>query len=304
MAKYEVIVVGGGPGGLTAGLYSIRAGLKTLLLEKSMYGGQIVNSQHVENYPGFPNGISGFELASLMQQQAENYGLEMVTQEVNAVKTDSIHRVITTENEYETDVVIVAAGSEYSRLGVPGEEQYIGKGVSYCATCDGFLFREKDVAVVGGGDTAITDALELGQHVSNVYVIHRRDQLRAGQVLQQRAFDHPKIQFKWDSVVDQIEGDALVKELKLRNVKTKEISSLPVSGIFVAVGLRPNTGPFKDIVDVDENGQIIVDESMQTSVKGIYAAGDIRAHSARQVSTAVGDGAAAAMAAFKYIKEK
>jgi thioredoxin reductase (NADPH) len=304
MAKYEVIVVGGGPGGLTAGLYSIRAGLKTLLLEKSMYGGQIVNSQHVENYPGFPEGISGFELASLMQQQAEKYGLEMITQEVNGVKTGNTHRVITTENEYETDVVIVAAGSEYSRLGVPGEEQYLGKGVSYCATCDGFLFREKDVAVVGGGDTAITDALELGQHVSNVYVIHRRDQLRAGQVLQQRAFEHPKIQFKWDSVVEQVEGDSLVQELKLRNVKTKEISSLPVSGIFVAIGLNPNTGPFKDIVAVNENGQIIVDESMQTSVQGIYAAGDIRAHSARQVSTAVGDGAAAAMAAFKYIKEK
>ena len=304
MAKYEVIVIGGGPGGLTAGLYSIRAGLKTLLLEKSMYGGQIVNSQHVENYPGFPNGISGFELATLMQQQAENYGLEMVTREVTGIKAGSTHRVITPDNEYETDVVIIAAGSEYSRLGVPGEEQYIGKGVSYCATCDGFLFREKDVAVVGGGDTAITDALELGQHVTNVYVIHRRDQLRAGQVLQQRAFDHPKIQFKWDSVVEKIEGDALVKEIKLRNVKTNEISSLPVSGIFVAVGLHPNTGPFKDIVSLGENGQIIVDESMRSSVQGIYAAGDIRAYSARQVSTAVGDGAAAAMAAFKYIKEK
>ena len=228
----------------------------------------------------------------------------MVTQEVTGVKAGKTHKVITSDKEYETEVIIIAAGSEYSKLGVPGEEHYIGKGVSYCATCDGFLFREKDVAVVGGGDTAITDALELGQHVSNVYVIHRRDQLRAGQVLQQRAFDHPKIQFKWDSVVEQIEGDALVKELKLRNVKTNEISSLPVSGIFVAVGLRPNTGPFKDIVAVDGNGQIIVDESMQTSVQGIYAAGDIRAHSARQVSTAVGDGATAAMAAFKYIKEK
>ncbi|MEJ2740463.1 MAG: thioredoxin-disulfide reductase, partial [Dehalococcoidia bacterium] len=292
------------PGGLTAGLYAIRAGLKTLLLEKSMYGGQIVNSQHVENYPGFPNGISGFELASLMQQQAENYGLEMATQEVTGVKAGNTHTVITPDNEYETDVVIIASGSEYSKLGVPGEEKYIGKGVSYCATCDGFLFREKDVAVVGGGDTAITDALELGQHVSNVYVIHRRDQLRAGKVLQERAFDHPKIQFKWDSVVEQIDGDALVKEIKLRNVKTNESSSLPVSGIFVAVGLHPNTGPFKDIVAVNENGQIVVDESMKTSVQGIYAAGDIRAYSARQVSTAVGDGAAAAMAAFKYIKEK
>jgi thioredoxin reductase (NADPH) len=304
MATYELIVIGGGPGGLTAGLYAIRAGLKTLLLEKSMYGGQIINSQHVENYPGFPDGISGFELASLMQQQATNYGLEMVTQEVTGIKAGKTHWVITSENEYETDVVIITAGSEYSRLGVPGEENYIGKGVSYCATCDGFLFREKDVAVVGGGDTAITDALELGQHVSTVYIIHRRDQLRAGQMLQQRAFDHPKIQFKWDSIVEEIKGDTLVKELKLRNVKTDERSSLEVSGLFVAVGLHPNSGPFKDVVAVNETGQIIVNESMRTSVEGIYAAGDIRAHSARQVSTAVGDGATAAMAAFKYIKEK
>jgi thioredoxin reductase (NADPH) len=304
MKKYEVIIIGGGPAGLTAGLYTNRAGLKTLLLEKGMFGGQIVNSQLVENYPGFPDGISGFELASFMQQQADKYGLEMVIAEVSGIKAGKTHQVVTGEDIYETDVVIIAAGSEYSRLGVPGEEAFIGKGVSYCATCDGFLFREKEVAVVGGGDTAITDALELGQHVSRVYLIHRRDQLRAGQVLQQRVLDHPKITFKWNTVVDEIYGDTMVKDLKLRDVKTGEISSLPVSGVFVAVGLKPNSQYFRDVVSVNETGQIIVDEYMCTSVPGIYAIGDIRAHSARQVSTAVGDGATSAIDAFKYIKER
>lgn len=304
MKKYEVIIIGGGPAGLTAGLYANRAGLKTLLLEKSMFGGQIVNSQLVENYPGFPDGISGFELASLMQKQADKYGLEMVTAEVNSIKAGKTHNVVTGEDIYEANVVIIAAGSEYSKLGVPGEQDFIGKGVSYCATCDGFLFREKEVAVVGGGDTAITDALELGQHVSRVYLIHRRDQLRAGKILQQRIMDHPKIQFKWNTVVDEIIGDTMVKDLKLRDVKTGAISSLSVSGIFVAVGLKPNTQYFRDVISINESGQIVVDISMHTSVPGIYAIGDIRAHSARQVSTAVGDGATAAIAAFKYIKEK
>lgn len=304
MEKYEVIIIGGGPAGLTAGLYANRAGLKTLLLEKSMFGGQIVNSQLVENYPGFPDGVSGFELASFMQQQAEKHGLKTVIAEVNGIKAGNTHNIVTDENTYAADVVIIAAGSEYSRLGIPGEDDFIGKGISYCATCDGFLFREKEVAVVGGGDTAVTDALELGQHVSRVYLIHRRDQLRAGQVLQQRVLNHPKIQFKWNTLVDEINGDTMVKALKLRDVKTGAISSLPVSGVFIAVGLKPNSQYFRDVISVNEIGQIIVDEYMCTSVPGIYAIGDIRTHSARQVSTAVGDGATAAIAAFKYIKEK
>jgi thioredoxin reductase (NADPH) len=304
MAKYDVVIIGGGPGGLTAGLYASRAGLKTVLLEKSMYGGQIVNSQLVENYPGFPEGISGFELTSLMQQQTEKYGLEMVITEVNSIKAGKTHSVVTGENTFETDAIIIAAGSEYSKLGVPGEDNYIGKGVSYCATCDGFLFREKEVAVVGGGDTAITDALELAQHVSRLYLIHRRDQLRAGQVLQKRILDNPKVQFKWNTIVDEIRGDTMVKDLKLRDVKTGDVSTLTVSGVFVAVGVKPNSRNFNNIVQLNENGQIIVDQFMGTSVPGIYAAGDIRINSPRQVSTAVGDGATAAISAFKYIKEK
>jgi thioredoxin reductase (NADPH) len=304
MAKYDVVIIGGGPGGLTAGLYASRAGLKTALLEKAMYGGQIVNSQIVENYPGFPDGISGFELTSLMQQQAEKYGLEMVIAEVNSINVGKTHGVVTEEKTYETDAIIIAAGSEYSKLGVPGEDNYTGKGVSYCATCDGFLFREKEVAVVGGGDTAITDALELTQHVSRLYLIHRRDQLRASQVLQKRILNHPKVQFKWNSVVDEIRGDAMVRDLKLRDVKTGDISTLTVSGIFVAVGVKPNSRNFSNVVSLSENGQIIVDQFMSTSVPGIYAAGDIRVNSSRQVSTAVGDGATAAIAAFKYINER
>jgi thioredoxin reductase (NADPH) len=269
-----------------------------------MFGGQIVNSERVENYPGFPDGISGFDLASLMHQQATNYGLEILTTEVTGIKPGKTHIVSTAGEQYETDVVIIAAGSEYRRLGVPGEENYIGKGVSYCATCDGFLFRDKEVAVIGGGDTAITDAIELGQHVSTVNIIHRRDQLRASQVLQKRALEHPKIRFKWNSVVDEIQGDATVTELKLRDVKTGDTYSLPVSGVFVAVGLDPNSQYFNNIVSLSDNGHIIVDDLMSTSVPGIYAAGDIRNNSARQVSTAVGDGATAAMSAFKYIQEK
>ncbi len=303
MAEYEVIIIGGGPAGLTAGLYSARAGLKTLLLERSMFGGQIVNAHKVENYPGFPDGISGYELASLMHQQATKYGLEIVTSEATGLKLGKSHTVITIDSSFESDAVIIAAGSEYTKLGIASEEKFVGRGVSYCATCDGAFFKDLEVAVVGGGDTAITDALELTQHASKIYVIHRRDQLRASQILQERAFAQSKLQFVWNSVVEEIDGEAMVKGLKLRNVKNGKISSLPVSGIFVAIGLKPNSQPFTDVVKVDEAGYIITDQLRTTSVPGIYAIGDIRDNSARQVATAVGDGATAAIAAFKYTRE-
>ena len=200
--------------------------------------------------------------------------------------------------------MIIAAGSEYRRLGVPGEEKLLGRGVSYCATCDGFLFHDLDVAVVGGGDTAITDALELSQHASKVYIIHRRDQLRAGQVLQKQALAHPKLKPVWDTVVDEITGDNKVSGLKLRNVKTGKITDLQVSGVFIAVGLNPNTQAFADIVELDENGLIKTSEMMATSAPGIFAVGDIRKNSPRQVASAVGDGATAALSAFKYLSER
>jgi thioredoxin reductase (NADPH) len=304
MSSYDVIIIGGGPAGMTAGLYASRAGLKTMVLERSMFGGQIVNAQIVENYPGFPDGISGFELASLIHQQTTKYGVEIITGEVTGLKPGTIHQVITTENSYNARVVIICTGSQYSKLGIPGEEKFVGRGVSYCATCDGFLFKEKKVAVVGGGDTAVSDALELATHASKVNIIHRRDELRASKILQQRAFDKPNVSFIWDTVVKEISGGNMVTELKLHNVKTNTESTLVVDGIFVAVGLKPNSQSFENILNIDETGYITTNQYMETSVPGIYAAGDIRQNSVRQVSTAVGDGATAAVTAFKYLQEQ
>ncbi len=302
MARYEVVIIGGGPAGLTAGLYTSRAGLKSLLVERGMFGGQIVNARLVENYPGFPEGISGFELGSLMHQQATKYGLETVTAEVTGLALGRPYQIFTTERSFEAEAIVIAAGSEYRKLGVPGEEMLLGHGVSYCATCDGFFFRDREVAVVGGGDAAITDALELSQHARKVSVVHRRDQLRAGQVLQQRAFAHPKIEFIWNAVVEEIMGEQLVKALRLRDVKTQQLSTLEVAGVFVAVGLKPNSQCFADIVELNETGHIVTDELMATSAPGVFAAGDIRRNSARQIASAVGDGATAALSAFKYLR--
>ena len=304
MSRYEVIIIGGGPAGLTAGLYTSRAGLKTLLVERGMFGGQIVNARQVDNYPGFPEGISGFELASLMHRQATKYGLETITAEVTAIKPGHTYNVITTEGNFEAEAVTIAAGSEYRKLGVPGEDKLLGRGVSYCATCDGFLFRDLDVAVVGGGDTAIADALELSEHASKVYIIHRRDQLRAEQVLQQLAFAQSKLRFIWDTVVDEVTGEVKVSGLRLRNVKTGETTNLQVAGVFVAIGLEPNSQHFANIVEMDETGHIKTNELMATSGPGIFAIGDIRKDSPRQVASAVGDGATAAMSAFKYLRER
>jgi thioredoxin reductase (NADPH) len=304
MSKYEVIIIGGGPAGLTAGLYTSRAGLKTLLIERGIFGGQIVNARQVDNYPGFPEGISGFELASLMHEQAIKYGLETINATVTAIKPGGNYSIITNDSNFEAEAVIIAAGSEYRKLEVPGEEELLGRGVSYCATCDGFLFRDLDVAVVGGGDTAITDALELSEHASKVYIIHRRDQLRAGQVLQQQALARPKLEPIWDSVVEEVIGDNKVSALSLRNVKTGEITKLEVAGVFVAIGFEPNSQYFADIVELDKNGLIKTDELMATSAPGIFAVGDIRKNSPRQVAGAVGDGATAALSAFKYLREK
>ncbi len=303
MARYEVIIIGGGPAGLAAGLYTSRAGLKSLLVERSVLGGQIVNATLVENYPGFPGGISGSELGSLMHQQAVRHGLEVITAEVIGLTPGQPYGISTTEGNFEAAVIVIAAGSEYRKLEVVGEEKFSGHGVSYCATCDGFLFRDRKVAVVGGGDTAITDALELSQHAKKVYVIHRRDQLRAGQTLQQRAFAQPKLEFIWSTMVDEIMGEKMLKGLRLRNVKTGQHSILEVAGVFVAIGLMPNSQRFSNILELDDAGYIVTDETMATSVPGIFAAGDIRRNSARQIAAAVGDGATAAMSAFKYLQE-
>jgi len=305
MARYEVIIIGGGPAGLTAGLYASRAGLKSLLLERGAPGGQMVNATLVENYPGFPEGIAGSELSSLMHQQAVRYGLEVATAEVTGISQEQpYYSISTTEDSLEASAVIIAAGSEYRKLEVAGEGRLSGRGISYCATCDGFFFRNREVAVVGGGDTAITDALELSQHASKVYVIHRRDQLRAGKALQERAFAHPKLEFIWDTVVEEVSGDKVLEELKLRHVKTGQQSSLKVDGVFVAVGLMPNSRSFFNILELDDAGYIVTDETMATSAPGIFVAGDIRRNSPRQIAATVGDGVTAAMSAFKYVQEQ
>jgi thioredoxin reductase (NADPH) len=304
MERYDVIIIGGGPAGLTAGLYASRAGLRSLLLERGMLGGQMVNAALVENYPGFPDGIAGSDLGSLMHQQASKYGLELTTAEVTGITEGRHYIVATTGDSFEAAAIIIATGSEYRKLEVPGERRLSGRGVSYCATCDGFFFRNREVAVVGGGDTAVTDALELSQHARKVYVIHRRDQLRAGKALQQRAFDHPKLEFIWNTVVEEVLGEEILNGLRLRNVKTGQQSILRVDGVFVAVGLVPNSRSFFDILELDGTGCIVTDEVMATSAPGIFAAGDIRGNSPRQIAAAVGDGAAAAMSAFKYIQEQ
>jgi thioredoxin reductase (NADPH) len=302
MNKYETIIIGGGPAGLTAGLYSSRIGLKSLLIERGLFGGQMVNATLIENYPGFPQGISGLDLGSLMHQQATKYGLEIVTADVTGISPEQPHGVLTTEETLQAEAVIIAAGSQYRKLDVPGEEKLVGRGISYCATCDGPLFAGEEVAVIGGGDTAITDALELTAHASKVSLIHRRDQLRASQVLQQRAFANPKMEFIWDTVVDDVMGEQMVEALKLRNVKTGQLSALEVAGVFVAVGLTPNSQPFAGLLRTSETGHVVVDEVLATSIPGIFAAGDIRRNSPRQIAAAVGDGAIAALAAFRYLR--
>jgi len=305
MKRYDAIIIGGGPAGLTAGLYTSRAGLKSLLLERGMLGGQMVNATLVENYPGFAKGIAGSDLGSLMHQQAVRYGLEVATAEAIGISQERpYYSISTTEGSLGALAVVIAAGSEYRKLGVTGEERLSGHGVSYCATCDGFFFRNREVAVVGGGDTAITDALELSQHASKVYVIHRRDQLWAGKALQERAFAHPKLKFIWHTVVEEVSGDKVLEELKLRHVKTGQQSSLKVNGVFVAVGLMPNSRSFFNVLELDDAGYIVTDETMANSTPGIFAAGDIRRNSPRQIAAAVGDGVTAAMSAFKYIQEQ
>jgi len=299
---YQLIIIGGGPAGLSAGLYASRSKLDTLLIEKAGLGGQILNAEMVENYPGFPQGISGAELGALIAQQATKYGLPTAFAEVQGIEIRGAEKIVSTsEGQYRAKALIIAAGSEYSKLGVPGEEEFTGRGVSYCAMCDGAFFRDQVVAVVGGGNVALNDALFLTRFATKVIVIHRRDQLRATRILQDRAFANPRIEFLWDTVVESITGDKLVREIRLRNVKTGNSSSLEVSGVFAAVGLRPNTGYLKGLLKLDEGGFIPVNNQMETEVPGIFAAGDIRVGSIRQVISAAGDGATAAIAAERFL---
>lgn len=301
---FDVAIIGAGPAGLSAGLYAARAKLSTIIIEKMYPGGQAAMTYRIENYPGFSDGIGGAELAEAMKSQAERFGAKILNNgAVKIVKEDNIFNIILdNDDNVEAKTVILAAGASAKKLGVKGEIEFTGRGVSYCATCDGAFYANKTVAVVGGGDTAIEEALFLTRFASKVYVIHRRNQLRATKILQERAFQNSKISFIWDSVVDEIRGKDTVNELVVKNVKTGELESISVDGIFVAIGQTPLTDFVKDIISLDNQGYIITNEHMMTNVPGIFAAGDIRQKSLRQVITAASDGAVAAVEAGRFIE--
>jgi thioredoxin reductase (NADPH) len=302
--EWDVIIIGGGPAGLTAGLYAARARLKTLLLEKLVPGGQASTTAEIENYPGAGKGITGPELTQRMEEQAREFGMEIINKEVNEIKLSGRKRIVKCgSEEFVAKAVIIATGAEPRKLGVPGEDGFRGRGVSYCATCDGAFFTGKRVMVVGGGDTAIEEALFLTRFAEKVIVVHRRDQLRATRVLQDRAFKNKKIEVIWDSVVKEIKGKELVEEVILENVKTGETVNVPADGVFVAIGYSPSTGFLKGLVELDENGYVITDDNMQTNIPGVFAAGDLRQKPLRQVVTAVSDGAVAAVSASRYIED-
>lgn len=302
---YKVIIVGGGPAGLTAGLYTSRSRLNTLLIEIGLLGGQMTITELIENYPGFPQGINGDELSRLMEEQAKRFELEVVSQDVVEVKLEGDKKVVKTEEgSYLCEALIICTGTEYRKLGVPGEKEFAGKGVSYCATCDGAFFKDCQIVVVGGGDSALTEALYLTKFVKELTIVHRRDALRGTKIYQERVFANPKIKLLWNSVIQEIKGDSVVRSVIVKNVKTGEVNEHPIEGAFLFVGLLPRTQFLKGLVNVDEVGYIVTDENCETSVKGIFAAGDCRKKLLRQVATAVGDGATAAFAVEKYLEGK
>jgi len=302
--EYEIIIVGGGPGGLTAGLYGARANRKTVLIEKYMPGGQIANTEEIEDYPGFER-ISGAELAMKMSDHAKSFGLEVVSDEVKEIYTDGDYRKVScaSGDTYIGRTIIISTGGSPNHLNVPGEEEFTGRGVSYCAICDGAFFKDQVIAVVGGGDAAVEEAMFLTKFGSKVILIHRRDELRAQKIIRERAFKNKKLEFIWDSVVESINGDEKVRSVTLKNVKTGEKSNLDVGAVFVFVGFVPNSNISREPFKKDEGGYIITDSKMETSIPGVYACGDVRSQLVRQITNAVGDGTTAAVAAEKYMEE-
>lgn len=301
---YDVAVIGGGPAGLTAAIYASRARLSTLLIEKASPGGQLIMCENIENYPGYINGSSGWELCSSMQQQAEKFGMQTMLTEVVRMELEGPEKVIHTSDgqQVRARTVILSLGAHPRRLGVPGESEFLGRGVSYCAVCDAAFFKDKNLLVVGGGDTAVEDSVFLTRYASNVTIVHRRDKLRAQRILQERALEHPMIDVKWNSVIKMIGGTEGVERVVLEDVKTRELTEVPVDGVFVLIGLDPNTKLIEGQVDLDEMGYILTDENMQTNIPGVFAAGDVRHKLLRQIVTACADGAIAATAAEKHIE--
>ena len=303
MKSYDAVVIGGGPAGMTAALYLLRAGVKTAMIEKLSPGGQVLMTSEIENYPGFPKGLQGWELADKFSNHLEEYDLERINDEVRSIEVGSpYHTILVGEESVQAKTVILATGSRYRKLGVPGEERLLGRGVSYCALCDGNFFRERDVAVVGGGNSALEEALYLSRLVNKVYLIHRREDFRGLACYQDKCFTHEKIEIIRSSVVDEIQGETDVETLALRNVATGETSQLKVDGTFIFIGFEPIMDFVPDDIEKERNG-IVTDVEMRTNVPGMFAAGDIRAKQCRQVASAVGDGATAATAAFSYLEQ-
>ncbi len=302
---YEIAIVGGGPAGLSAGLYAARARRSTVLIERKGAGGQISTTDGVENYPGFPEGVDGFELGVKMHEQASKYGMVTEYVELNAIEREPGGRYLlhTSEGDIIATAVILTAGADYNHLGIPNEERLTGKGVSYCATCDGAFYKGHTIMVVGGGDAALEEADFLTRYAEKVYLVHRRNEFRASKIVQKRALANPKIVPVLDTVVDSIHGDAqgLMTHARIRNVKTGEVRDLVATGCFVFVGFTPNTGVIDGHFEHDSAGYILTDANMMTSIEGLFAAGDVRAQLTRQITTAVGDATTAAIAVEKYL---
>ncbi len=305
MNQYDVTIIGGGPAGLTAGIYAARAALNTLLLEKGMPGGLAASTEFIENYPGFTDGIGGPELMMQMDAQARRFGMKVQSATAETIeKKEDYFTINTDEGTITTKTIILATGAQPQKLNVPGEEKFHGRGVSYCATCDGAFFKDKEVAVIGGGDSAVEEALYLTKFASKVHILHRRGELRATKILQHRVKDNDKIVLHWYNIVEKISGETTVNEVTVKNIRSGETKSLTVSGVFVYVGTRPVSDLVAKLIQLDEQGYIITNENMHTSRPGIFAAGDIRQKMLRQVVTAVADGAIAAVSAEKYIETR
>jgi thioredoxin reductase (NADPH) len=303
--EYDVVIIGAGPAGLSGGLYASRARRKTVLIEKNVTGGQVAVTAVIENYPGIHE-VNGFDLGQLMQSQAEKYGMEMAYGGVESIEPqpDGRHLIkVDDGSEYVAKAVIVTAGADYNRLGIPGEDRLTGYGVSYCATCDAAFFKDMPTVVVGGGDSALDEGLFVTRYASSVTVIHRRDELRAGAYLQERAFAEPKMDFIWDTVVDKVNGENEVESLTLKNVKTGAVTEFPTKAMFVFIGHTPNSSFLRGLLDMDAAGHVYANAWMETNVPGIFVAGEIRVDAARQVITSAGDGATAAIRADHYITD-
>lgn len=300
--EYEVVIIGGGPAGLTAGLYTARGGRKTALIEMGMPGGQAANTEIIENYPGFPEGISGAELMQKFAEQAQRFNVDLITGWVKAVDLKSNpKKIITDTGEYRAQSVIIASGARPKKLGVPGEEKFQGAGVSYCALCDGAFFKDKKIIVVGGGDSALEEGNFLTKYAREVIIVHWRDTFRAAQIYQDRVKANPKISIRYNTAVEEIMGEGKVEKVRLKNLKTGEREEMAVDGVFIFIGTQPNTEFLAHELKLDERGYIITNEELGCSQPGVFAAGDVRQKTLRQVSTAVGDGAIAAMGVEKYL---